>query len=184
MVKRKDVRKVVHAALVDGMRRFGERIFSRSQETDKCYVPVDTGFLKRSGYTKQIPNGIEIGYIAPYSADVEVGHTDRPVQGTFSYLVPAHTRRSHTRVNPNGTVVIVAESTIPEHMVTLVNKRIITFRPKIDKFNRGPQITRVISVERGRKGQFFLARAAMDSLNGLPKDLIFALKKIKGAQVK
>lgn len=58
--------------LVRAVQGMGESIFRDSQRN----VPVVTGQLKRSGYIRRLPNGIEIGYSAPYAAKIEYGYIE------------------------------------------------------------------------------------------------------------
>ena len=48
-------------------------LFSESQKNLVNYGAIDTGFLLRSGYIKQISNGFEVGYDAPHSAYINDG---------------------------------------------------------------------------------------------------------------
>jgi hypothetical protein len=54
---------------VKGIQDLGEAIFYLSQR----YVPVDKGFLKKSGVFRRLPNGFEIVYRTPYAAAVHFG---------------------------------------------------------------------------------------------------------------
>ncbi|MBI2020152.1 hypothetical protein HYS94_01910 [Candidatus Daviesbacteria bacterium] len=66
-ISRSQLNQLIYKAIVQGIQRNGDRIFNQSQQTSECFVPVDTGMLKKSGYVKQLSNGVEIGYIAPYA---------------------------------------------------------------------------------------------------------------------
>jgi len=61
------LRQNIDKAIIEGVRRNGERIFAISQDNAKGFVAVDRGILRQSGYTRRIRGGIEIGYKAPYS---------------------------------------------------------------------------------------------------------------------
>ena len=187
MARRLDYRERIHRALVAGMRRFGERVFSLSQETDRCYVPVDKGFLKHSGYVKDIPGGSTIGYVTPYAARVEWGGPAIPVTGTQIVKIPLHIRKAHARKGyfaTRGTnsywvePTWIEKSVVGPHEVTYVNKKVIRFKPKISKFERGPEIVRIISEEPERKGQHYLGRALKDSLPHMTEDIEFELLKL------
>lgn len=125
--------------------------------------------LKRSGYVENLRNGVSLAYIASYSADVEYGKEAKPVEGTFTYHIPEHRRR-----NSNGSISIVKA-----HDVTYVNRKVIRFRPKYSKFERGAPITRVISVEAATKGQRFLGRALDQEIQKMPEDIEFYLKQLE-----
>ena len=75
----------IKAALLQAIQSTGNRGFGYSQS--KC--PVDTGTLKRSGAVKNVDNGIDITYSAPYASEVEQGFS----AGTV--YVKSHTRSGH-----------------------------------------------------------------------------------------
>lgn len=175
MISSVQLKIAIREALIKGIRRTGERIFSTSQETSKCYVPRDTGTLAKSGYIKPLENGIEIGYAATYSAKVEQGNPRTPYSGDQTVHIKKYKRKAY--VTKNGTHV--PATLVPAHDVTYHNKRLIGFRPKITKFERGPMIFRVLEAEPEREGQHYLARACKTELPSLPKDLEFFLKQIR-----
>lgn len=150
-------------------------------------MPVDKGTLKHSGYTKPLGAGIEIGYTATHAAKIEYGSPAIPYTGSQTIHVQAFTRREHTRnayVTKSGRPVpaaTISSSFVQAHDRIYVNKRLIGFRPKLTKFERGNLIFRVMSEERAREGQFYLTRAIRDSYPYLSEDLEFELKKIPGA---
>lgn len=59
----------LEAAFLLGIQDVGDAVFRESQRR----VPVRTGQLKRSGYSRRLRDGIEIGYRAPYAFAVEHG---------------------------------------------------------------------------------------------------------------
>ena len=172
----KRFKRSVYLGLIRGLRRFGERVFDLSQQTARCYVPVDIGILRRSGYTKKLENGIEIGYMAPYAGAVEFGNPKTPFDGIQVIHTQGFQRAGYTRTD--GTYVRPA--IISPHDRTFINKRVVGFRPKFSKFDRGDLIFRVLEAEPERPGQFYLTRALQDSLPEASNDIEFELRKIKG----
>lgn len=163
-----DLHALIEQAIVDGIRRNGDRIFNTSQATELCYVPVDTGFLKMSGRVENEENGVIIRYRADYSATIEFGQeTALPITGTQRVYIRTHRRK-------NGTVV-------QGHWNEYTNKKLIGFRPKIvgSKFERGEKIWRVISEEKPRAGQYFLTRAINEELPKISGDIEFYLKRLE-----
>ena len=75
---------------------------------------------------------------------------------------------------------MIAESFVPAHTKILKDKKIIAFRPKYSKFERGPKIFRILSEEPEREGQFFLTRSIKDNLIYFKDDLAFEINKAKG----
>ena len=117
-------------------------------------VPVDTGALKMSGRVGHSPNGAWLSFgnqEVDYAAIVHEGTPGgEPIEGSFRVYVPTH-------VTKKGKV-------INGHWKEYKNQRVIRFRPKINKFVRGPEIVRVISKEPAQQGQFFVSRAFADEL--------------------
>ena len=151
--------------IIEGIQEWGDDVYLRSQDTMACYVPVDSGNLRDSGYIQELPNGVEIGYTADYASRVEFGGPSIPLKGTFEVDIQEHKRK-------DGTV-------IRAHKKTYKDSKLICFRPKIDKFTREPQICRVIKEVPEQKGQFFLTRAVQDSLPEFPIVLEKNLKKLE-----
>ena len=170
-----DIRKAVKNAIIKGIQRNGERIFSTSQSTESCYVPVDTGFLKHSGNTENTKNGIILKYSAPYSAKVEFGNLTIPYVGTQTVHIKAHKRKSYVRKDG----VRVPASEVKAHDVKYENKRLIGFKPKYSKFERGPLIFRVLKGEPAREGQHYLGRALVKEMKFLSDDIEFYLKRLE-----
>ena len=63
--------------------------------------------------------------------------------------------------------------------MTYENKKLIGFRPKITKFERGEKIYRVISIEKATVGQYYLSRAKDKELPNLGEDVNFYLKRLE-----
>lgn len=164
----------IKKAIIGGIQRNGERIFHRSQQTQECFVPVDRGTLKRSGYTNKLVNGVEIGYTAPYASRVEAGGPATPYKGTQVVKVRGYTRRAYTR--KDGVYVPPVE--VSSHEVKYVNKRLVGFKPKLSKFERGPLIFRVLKEEPAREGQWFLKRSLVQEIKHLPEDIEFHLLRL------
>lgn len=121
--------------------------------------------MKKSGYFKNIADGITLGYTAPYAGKVEWGSPAIPYTGTQIIHRKAYTRRDGAHVK--------------ETEVKYVNKRLVGFRPKLEGGHRGPLIFRVLSEEKARKGQHFLGRALHKEITHLPEDLEFYLKRLE-----
>ena len=173
MVNKKLIAQI-NKAVVKGIQRNVNRIFDLSQDTQACYIPTDTGNLKRSGVFIELKDGAKIQYRAPYSSDVEFGiEADRPIQGTQVLHIPMHTRKGYTRKDGK----YVKPVSVKAHDVTLVNKRVIRIRPKHSKFEYDKPIFRIIDKQKARPGQFFLSRAVKEGLPGISKDIQFALKQ-------
>ncbi len=54
-------------------KQVAHELFSKSQENLVSYGAIDTGFLLRSGYIRELKNGWEIVYEAPYSDYINDG---------------------------------------------------------------------------------------------------------------
>ena len=167
------IRKKIEDAVIRGIRRNAERIFNLSQSTSSCYVPIDKGFLSHSGYKSDTDKGSEIGYRAPYSHDVEFGAPEKPITGTQIVKVKSHKVRSYKRKDG----VVVPSYVVPAHEKKYVNKRLIGFRPKFSKFERGKLMFRVIDKIAEKKPQLFLTRAVRDGIPFMPEDIAFELKR-------
>lgn len=174
-----EIKKVI----VKGIQRNGDRIFSISQDTAGCYVPVDTGFLKASGNTEPLQNGVEIIYRADYSAKVEFGSDEREIEGTQRVYVKSHTIKKGKRKGAR----------VKGHYKEYKDKKLITWKPKLgeirlfkggSKFEREDEISRVISKESKREGQFFLSRAALKGIQELPNDIEFYLRELNNRPIK
>jgi hypothetical protein len=162
-------------AIVEGIRMNADRIFDLSQRTSEGYVPVDKGFLKRSGSVERIPGGSVIRYRAPYAADVEFGiEQDRPITGEQVIYRGAHKRKGYYRKDGK----YVPPGVVKAHTARLVGKRLIFVRPKYSNNEYGKGFFRVISKIKARKGQFFLTRAAKNAITQLPNDIGMALRRL------
>ena len=165
MVTRK-LKEQIKEAVIKGIQRNADRIFDISQSTAECYVPTDTGVLKKSGAVNYLPNGAEILYTANYSSAVEFGiPSDIPIEGTQIVKVRAFKRR--------GGAIVKA------HEKKYVNKKVIGFRPKFSKFEFGAKMFRVIDKIKARAGQFFLSRSVQEGIKDLSNDIEFYMKRIK-----
>ena len=75
------------------------------------------------------------------------------------------------------------------HYRNVQDGKAITFSPKISKFERGPEITRIITENAAREGQEFLKRAVLKEIVCLSDDMEQALitgsyENINGLQFK
>ena len=164
-IQRRYLRKAILQAIISGIRRNGERIFDIANDTETCHVPVDTGNLKHSGYIDtKYPGGMEIGFTAPYASAVELGSPAKPITGTQSIYTHGYRRKDGVMVAP--------------HYKHFVGKRLIAFRPKMSKFERGPLIFRVLNEEPAREGQHFLGRALKEGLHYLVQDVDFYFQRL------
>ena len=155
-----DLKNAIKKALIQGIQDNGSRIFYRSQDTVGCYVPVLTGELKSSGSIIKTSDSVSIHYSAPHAAVVEAGlDTAVPLNmgGSERVYIPTHRRK-------NGVVV-------NGHYRTVKDGKMVTFRPKISKFERGAEITRKITNHAPREGQEFLKRAVLKEIVCLPDDI-------------
>ena len=125
-------------------------IYDISQNTEGCYVPVKTGYLKSTGYISETSDGCEVGYLADYAHAVEYGFPFIPFERPHDMQIPSYRRK-------DGTIV-------RSHIKRVYNMKPVTFKPKIDKFTYGPEITRMMPGIPKQDGQFFLSRAVDASL--------------------
>lgn len=175
MAVSKRTKNLITQMIIKGIQRNGERIFNISQDTATCFVPVDTGNLKRSGSVEPLSNGVRIIYRAPYASEVEVGiPNDIPITGKQIVTIRTYTRKGYTRKDG----VYVPATVISEHKVVYENKRLIRIRPKMSKFQYGKPEFRVISKIRAREGQFYLTRAVSLGLENLADDIKFYLQRL------
>ena len=178
------LRQDIDKAIVEGVRRNGERIFSISQDNSKGFVAVDRGILRQSGYTRRIRGGIEIGYKAPYSSIIENGMPESYYKGNQVIHVRKH------RIK--GGIWVKAHDKI------FVNKRLMQIRSRQDWSRQeleasygiripgdvtrmkiyGEPIFVIMDKIPARKGQFFLTRAVLEGIKKLPEDLMWSLKRI------
>jgi len=168
----RELKRQISEAIVEGIRRNADRCFSTSQSTSECFVPVNTGNLKRSGIVEHIPGGARIAYRANYSADVEWGREEQLITGTQTVHIHAHKRKTR-----KGSSIVKA------HDKKYVNKRLIGFRPKYAKFEYGDKIFRVINKISATRAQLFLSRAVAQEIVHLPTDIAFYLKKFGSTTV-
>jgi len=167
----KEIHNLIKDGIIAGIQKNGEYIFYRSQDTLGCYVPVLTGELKASGSIIYKRDSVSIEYSAPHAAKVEAGLpeatplTDADTQRVY---VPTHRRK-------NGVVVKGHYKRYDGGKNP--NAKVITFRPKHSKFERGPEITRVITENAPREGQWFLRRAVLKDISMLPAHIFTSLAK-------
>ena len=161
----KQIQQAVKDTIIQSIQNNGGRIFNRTQDTLGCYVPVVTGELKQSGSLIKVRDGVKIQYTADHAAIVETGlpeATPLTDLNTQRVYVPTHRRKNGVVVK--GHYKHYGEGKNP-------NAKIITFRPKHSKFEKGPEITRVITENAPRAGQFFLKRAVLKEITNLPEDM-------------
>jgi hypothetical protein len=153
------IQTAIKRALIQGIRANGNKIYYTSQDTVGCYVPVLTGELKASGSLIYKADSVAIHYSAPHAAIVETGlESAIPLTGGSERVyVPTHRRK-------NGAVV-------KGHYRNVQDGKAITFSPKISKFERGPEITRIITEHAAREGQEFLKRAVLKEIVCLSEDM-------------
>ncbi len=86
-----EVYQKVVRGIIRGIQVNGEEVFHISQQTNRGFCPVITGFLKRSGIEEKTDDGYMLAYRAPYASIVEHG-------------APAHeeTVEAHTRTIRRG----------------------------------------------------------------------------------
>jgi hypothetical protein len=89
------MRKDIKNCLLNAIRNRVKIAFALSQ----AVVPVDTGYLKKTGKEKNIPNGAEIKYSAEYASYVESGLTARWVD-VRAYRRSGAWVREHRRWQP------------------------------------------------------------------------------------
>ena len=97
-------------------------------------------------------------------------------------MIPSDIQRAIKLALINGAVV-------KGHYRNVQNGKAITFSPKISKFERGPEITRIITENAAREGQEFLKRAVLKEIVCLSDDVEQALitgsyENINGLQFK
>lgn len=167
-------KKIVIDAIVKGIQRNGERCFDISQQTVEGYVPVDTGFLKGSGFVERLKRGVQFGYRAKYASVVEHGiANDIPIRGNQIVHIKEHMRKGYTRRDG----VYVPPVRVPAHDVVYKNKRLIPIREKAT-LGRGRLTFRVIDKIKARPGKFYLHRAFEKGVKELPNDIRFYLRQI------
>lgn len=166
-VNREEIYRLVRRVIIRGLQRNGDRIFHTSQQTQSCYVPVAKGILKNSGYKKDLPTGVEIGYTAPYAARVHYGGPFIPYTGVQTVNIRQHRRRGYTDKKGHEHKTTVVQP----HIRQYINAKLVGFRPKLGKFERGRLIFRVMRGEPEREGTFFLTRALAEELHHLPEDI-------------
>lgn len=158
----------IEKSVIKGIQDNSKKIFNRSQDTTGCYVPVDTGELKASGSVKDTGTGAIISYTADHAAQIEKGNPAIPIEETTRVYVPTYRKK-------NGTVV--------KGHYKEVKGKVVTFRPKISKFERGEPITRIMRQVPAREGQYFVSRAIKRELPSILDDIARNLKNELGPNV-
>jgi len=172
MAVSKKAKKQVVQAVIKGIQRNGDRVFDISQQ--EGYVPVDTGFLKASGYVERKKNGVKIGYRADYASAIEFGiPNDVPIKGDQVVHRRTYVRRGYTRKDG----AYVPPAVVPARDVVYHNQRLIPLRESAEK-GRGKLIFRVISKIKARAGRFYLHRALQEGIKFLPEDIKYYLKDL------
>jgi hypothetical protein len=183
----KKLRAKINKAVIEGIRRNGDRIFDLSQDTARGFVPTDRGILKQSGYTRNIRNGVEIGYKAPYASIIEIGMPESYYKGTQVVHIKKH------QMMYKGKKVWVKA-----HDKKYVNKRLVRIRSR-QSWSRdeleasyglkipgdvsrmtiyGPHIFVVMDKIPARQGQYFLTKAVIKGIKKLPEDLKWSLGRV------
>jgi len=161
-----DAHKAIEKAIVETIQDWVKEVYTLSQDTNACYVPVDTGVLKASGSVVNTPTGSSLQYSANYAAIVHDGDTGgQPYSGDQRVWVSAHKRK-------DGVVV-------PGQYKIYTNKRLVRIRPKTSKFSRGAPIYRVLEKTPKIKGQFFVQRAFVVKAGDFVKILTAKLQKVE-----
>ncbi|MBI2020153.1 hypothetical protein HYS94_01915 [Candidatus Daviesbacteria bacterium] len=138
-----------------------EKIVSIRELVPKRATKIPEVFdIQTSGGGTFILNGIIV-----HNSDVEFGKPVRPITETQEVFVRRFKRK-------DGVIV-------KAHTKKYINKRLIGFRPKLSKFERGEKIFRVISEEKEQTGQHYLGRAFQKEIKELPKDIEFFLRELE-----
>lgn len=151
-------------------------------------MPRVLGNLARSGYKKDLHNGVEIGYSSPYSAAVEFGAPFRPFAGEQVVNFKGHRRQAHERrpyfdsLGRFHPPTFVKAHEVGSHQKIYTNQRLVGFKPKHSKFERGPMIFRILKGQPPQKGQYYLTRAYNEKIGDLPQHIGFYLSRIEGAR--
>ena len=171
-----DLNDLLRSAIIKGIQKNASRIFDTAQDTEACFVPVDTGTLKQSGRVIDLVDGASIQYRADYAADVEYGTPGEPWSGTQTVYTKAHKRKGYMR--KDGTYVNAHN--VAGHNKRYENSRLIGFRPKTGPKQRSHRkIYRVMSAKNATEGQFFLTRALQQELPYLAQDMEQFLKELE-----
>lgn len=170
-----NVKKSIRDLIIKGVQRNADRIFDISQSTQACYVPVDTGMLKKSGTIEHTDKGAIIAYRTDYASDVELGiEADIPIEGEQKIYVKKHKRRAYTTSSGKRVPATIVQG----HTTIYKNKRLIRMRPKHSKFEYGDPIFRVIDKIKKREGQFYLTRALQEGIKHVGEDVAFYLRRV------
>jgi hypothetical protein len=148
---RRRIKDKLLKAITKGVQVNGKFVFNKSQE----YVPVQTGFLKKSGGFVAKKEGWILNYKAPYAADVESRPYTRETEDKPK-SVASHIRRAFRR--KDGTVVKAT---------------------KVKGYHTTPSAESVLQEQRDdpNRGGQYLTRAADTGLPNLTNNLFKALQK-------
>jgi len=135
-------------AITKGVQVNGKTVFKMSQDN----VPVQTGFLKKSGGFSAKRDGWILKYNAPYAADVEGRSFQRDTEGQPKSIA-AHIRRAFRR--KDGTVVKAT---------------------KVKSYHASPSATHMLRGDPNRGGQY-LTRAVEGGMPSLTTSVFQALQK-------
>jgi hypothetical protein len=135
-------------AITKGVQVNGKFVFDRSQE----YVPVKTGFLKKSGGFVAKKDGWILNYKAPYAADVESRPYTRETEDKPK-SVASHVRRAFRR--KDGTQIKAT---------------------KVKGYHASPSAIHMLRGDPNRGGQY-LTRAADTGLPDLTTNVFQALQR-------
>lgn len=116
-----DVGEEILKILIRGAQRNARRIFHISQQTEQCYVPVLTGYLKSSGSVTDDAEGATIRYDAPYASIVEYGHNGRDFRGEQKVKIKSHIREAFVRQPYNVQSHAVRRILRHMHLATRIN---------------------------------------------------------------
>ena len=166
-VKKRITNKQIRSAVYKGIKRNADRIFDLSQKD----CPVDRGTLKRSGYVRKLKNGAVIGYRAPYAAAVEFGTKAFPIVGDTIIKVKQYFRR---RRGKTGKLTKVGGSTVRAHVRKVTDGIIVPTQKRGRK-----KEFRTIHAIPAKEGRRFLTDNVKIGLKELPRDIAWALEKIK-----
>ena len=170
-----DLNALIMDAIVKGIRANADRIFNISQNTEGCFVPVNTGTLKQSGSVEPLSDGASIRYRADYAAAVEFGTPGEPWSGSQDVRVRSHKRKAYIR--KDGTYVNAHN--VQGHKKHYENARLVGFRPKVGKGRSQEKLYRVMSAKGATEGQYFLSRAVLQGIMFLPTDIEEYLKRLE-----
>ena len=147
-----------------------EKITKIEDITSRWRKP-DVYDIQTSGGGTFVLNGIIV-----HNSAVEFGSEAHSYAGTEQTVhIKEHKRKSYFRKDGK----FIQSSRVKAHDVKYTDKKLIGFRPKLSKFERGEMIVRVMKEMPARKGQFFLTRSTRLELPKLPIDIEFFLRNLE-----